>query len=90
MITDSDMRVDRRDLGAVTALLHDPRTGLVTCLYEGVSTGGFRSELGALHINFGSLPSALVAAASGIGNGCFGATVASPRETLERWCPAST
>src|SRR6516165_4011812 len=76
VISDSDMRVDRRYLGAVTAPLRDPRTGLVTCLYEGVSTGGFWSELGALHINFGFLPSALVAAALGIGHGCFGATIA--------------
>ena len=84
VISDSDMRVDRRYLGAVTAPLHDPRTGLVTCLYEGVSTGGIWSELGALHINFGFLPSALVAAELGIGHGCFGATVAVRRETLER------
>jgi len=84
VISDSDMRVDRRYLGAVTAPLHDPRTGLVTCLYEGVSTGGIWSELGALHINFGFLPSALVAAELGIGHGCFGATIAIRRETLER------
>ena len=84
VISDSDMRVDRRYLGAVTAPLHDPRTGLVTCLYEGVSTGGIWSELGALHINFGFLPSALVAAELGIGHGCFGATIAMRRETLER------
>jgi|GEM_PF-7045536 len=83
------MRVDRRHLGAVTAPLHDPRTGLVTCLYEGVSTGSFWSELGALHINFGSLPSALVIAALGIGHGCFGATVSLQRKTLEGGCPAS-
>src|SRR6516162_1686354 len=84
VISDSDMRVDRRYLGAVTAPLHDPRTGLVTCLYEGVSTGGPWSELGALQINFGFLPSALVAAALGIDLGCFGATIALRRETLER------
>ena len=84
VISDSDMRVDRRYLGAVTAPLHDPRTGLVTCLYEGVSTGGIWSELGALHINFGFLPSALVAAELGIGHGCVGATIAMRRETLER------
>ena len=84
VISDSDMRVDRRYLGAVTAPLHDPRIGLVTCLYEGVSTGGIWSELGALHINFGFLPSALVAAELGIGHGCFGATIAVRRETLER------
>ncbi len=84
VIADSDMRVDRRYLGAVTAPLGDPQIGLVTCLYEGFSTGGIWSELGALHINFGFFPSALVAAALGVGHGCFGATIALRRETLER------
>jgi ceramide glucosyltransferase len=84
VISDSDMRVDQRYLGAVAAPLHDPSTGLVTCLYKGVSTGGKWSELGALHINFGFLPSVLVAVALGIDRGCFGATIALRRESLER------
>src|SRR5215831_10452509 len=36
VISDSDMRADRRYLGAVTAPLRSPSTGLVTCLYRGV------------------------------------------------------
>lgn len=84
VISDSDMRVDRRYLEAITVSLHDLSTGLVTCLYEGVSTGGTWSELGALHINFGFLPSALVAAALGINRGCYGATIALRRDTLRR------
>jgi ceramide glucosyltransferase len=84
VISDSDMRVDPRYLEAITAPLHDPSIGLVTCLYRGDSTGGTWSDLGALHINFGFLPSALVAAALSIGRGCFGATIALRRDTLER------
>jgi len=84
VLADSDVRVGRRYLAAVTAPLLDPRTGVVTCLYEGVGTGGKWSELGALHINFGFLPSALVAAELGVGHGCFGATIALRRETLCR------
>jgi ceramide glucosyltransferase len=84
VIADSDMRVDPHYVAAITAPLHDPHVGLVTCLYEGVSTGGVWSELGALHINFGFFPGALVAAALGIGHGCFGATIALRRATLER------
>jgi ceramide glucosyltransferase len=85
VFADSDMRVDPRYLAAVTAPLHDPSTGIVTCLYKGrVSTGGRWSDLGALHINFGFLPGALVADALGLGGGCFGATIAVSRETLER------
>jgi ceramide glucosyltransferase len=84
VISDSDMWVDRRYLGAVTTPLRHPSTGLVTCLYRGVSTGGVWSDLGAFHINFGFLPSALLAAAIGVDRGCFGATIALRRDTLER------
>ena len=84
VLADSDMRVDRHYLGAVTAPLHDGQTGVVTCLYKGVPTGGKWSEFGAMHINFGFLPSALVAQSMGLGGGCFGATIALRRETLER------
>jgi ceramide glucosyltransferase len=84
VLADSDMRVDRRYLAAVTAPLQDPRIGIVTCLYHGVSTGGLWSQLGALHINFGFLPSALVGSTLGLGGGCFGATIALRRDTLNR------
>ena len=84
VLADSDMRVEPHYLAAVTAPLQDPRTGLVTCLYKGAPTGGFWSRLAAMHINFGFLPSALVAEAIGVGDGCFGATIALRREVLER------
>ena len=79
VLADSDMRVDRGYLDAVTAPLRDSRIGVVTCLYKGVSTGGLWSDLGALQINFGFLPNALLADASRIGGGCFGATIALTR-----------
>lgn len=84
VLADSDMRVDRGYLAAVTAPLRDRRTGIVTCLYKGVPAGGIWSDLGALQINFGFLPSAILGAALGLGRGCFGATIALRRETLER------
>ena len=71
VLADSDMRVDRHYLGAVTAPLRDRQTGAVTCLYKGVPTGGKWSEFGAMHINFGFLPSALVAEFGGIGRRVF-------------------
>lgn len=84
VLADSDMRVGRDYLGVVTTPLGDRQTGVVTCLYKGVSTGGRWSELGAMHINFGFLPSALVAESLGLGGGCFGATIALRRNVLER------
>jgi ceramide glucosyltransferase len=84
VFADSDMRVGRNYLAAVTAPLSNPATGLVTCLYKGVPTGGLWSRLGALHINFGFLPGALAGEAIGTGGGCFGATIALRRDVLER------
>jgi ceramide glucosyltransferase len=78
------MRVDPNYLAAVTLPLQDPRTGLVTCLYKAAPTGGLWSLLGAMHINFSFLPSALLGEAIGAGGGCFGATIALRREVLER------
>jgi ceramide glucosyltransferase len=84
VFADSDMRVGPDYLATVTAPLCDAAVGLVTCLYRGRPTGGFWSRLGALHINFGFLPGALLGEAMGAGGGCFGATIALRRAVLER------
>jgi ceramide glucosyltransferase len=84
VFADSDMHVDPDYLATVTAPLQDPAVGLVTCLYRGLPTGGLWSRLGALHINFGFLPSALLGDALGTGGGCFGATIALRRQVLDR------
>jgi ceramide glucosyltransferase len=84
VLADSDMRVERHYLAAVTAPLGDPKTGVVTCLYKGVPNAGLWAQLGAMHINFWFLPGALVGKALRVGGGCFGATIALRRETLDR------
>ncbi len=84
VFADSDMRVGRDYLATVTAPLRDPGIGLVTCLYKGWPTGGLWSRLGALHINFGFLPGALLGETLNAGGGCFGATIALRRGVLER------
>lgn len=83
VIADSDMRVTPSYLAEVTAPLADPSIGLVTCLYRGIAVGGFWSRLACLHINQGFLPQAVFAAALGSQTGCFGATIALRRETLD-------
>jgi ceramide glucosyltransferase len=84
VLADSDTRVGPDYLAIVTAPLADPRIGVVTCLYTGRPDGGLWSRLGALHINFGFLPSALLGEAIGTGDGCFGATIALPSGVLDR------
>lgn len=85
VMADADMRVDPRYLATVTApLMRDSAVGLVTCLYKGRSSGGLWSQLGAMHINYAFLPSALAGAALRVGDGCFGATIALRRGMLDR------
>ncbi len=87
-IADSDVRVGPHYLDDVVAPFVDPQTGpkvgVVTCLYVGHPVGGVWGDLGALGVNHGFLPSALVARAIGRKDGCFGATMAVRREVLER------
>jgi ceramide glucosyltransferase len=83
VIADSDMRVRRDYLADVTAPLADPMVGLVTCLYAGRPAAGPWSRLGAMWVNYQFLPSAVLADRLGVADGCFGATMALRRETLE-------
>ena len=83
VFSDSDVRVGPGYLEAVTAPLEDEAVGLVTCLYLGRSEGDLWSRLGALWVNYAFLPSVLVAQGLGVGNGCFGATLALRRRTLD-------
>lgn len=84
VFADADVRVGPDYLATVTAPLQNPAIGLVTCLYRGMPRGGLWSQLGALHINFGFLPSGLLAEALGVGGGCFGATIALRRAVLDK------
>ncbi|HEX5452227.1 MAG TPA: bacteriohopanetetrol glucosamine biosynthesis glycosyltransferase HpnI [Stellaceae bacterium] len=83
VVADSDMRVAPDYLRIVTAPLADSQTGIVTCLYKGVSNGGLWSLLAAMHINYSFMPGAIVGESLDIGGGCFGATIALRREVLD-------
>jgi ceramide glucosyltransferase len=83
VMADSDMRVGPGYLAEVIEPLSDPQVGLVTCLYRGLPVGGLWSRLACLHVDHGFLPQALVGEALGAGAGCFGATIAFRRTTLD-------
>lgn len=83
VVADSDMRVDRGYLAAVTAPFRDPLVGAVTCLYRGSAVGGLASVLGAMFINDWFVPSVLAAARFHPMRFCFGATMAVRRQALE-------
>jgi ceramide glucosyltransferase len=61
VIADSDACVGPDCLAEVTRPLHDPRVGLVTCLYRGVSAGGLSSRLEALGMSVELTSGVLVA-----------------------------
>jgi ceramide glucosyltransferase len=81
VIADSDMRVGPDYLTAVTAPLAQAEIGLVTCLYRARPGAGLYSVLGAMFVNHGFLPSALIGERMRPGDACFGATMALRRDT---------
>ena len=84
VLCDSDIRVTSDYLANVVAALSRPGVGVATCLYVGRADGGLWSRIGAMGINHGFLPSVMVAQAIGRDDGCFGATIALRRNTLEK------
>ena len=83
VLSDSDMRVTPSYLNAVVATLTRPGIGLATCLYIGRPVADIWSRIGAQGINFGFLPSAAVSKLLGGAIGCYGATIALRRQTLD-------
>ena len=84
VLSDSDMRVGPTYLDAVIDTLLRPGVGLATCLYIGRPVAGLWSAIGAAGINFWFLPSAMVSKLLGGKTGCYGATIAIRRATLNK------
>lgn len=84
IVADSDMEAPPDLIPALVAALDGPRIGLATCLYSGHAAAGIWSRLGAMGINHGFLPQALLARVLGRKDGCFGAAMALPRATLDK------
>ena len=82
VIADSDMQVEPDYLSRIAVAFAAPNTGAVTCLYTGISGGGFASTLASMFINESFLPSVWVALRLQALNFCFGATMAVRREAL--------
>jgi ceramide glucosyltransferase len=82
VLADSDIAVEPDYLETVTAPLADPQVGIVTCLYNAKSVGGFWTRVGALFINEWFAPSVQIAHAAGSRAFGFGATLALRASTL--------
>jgi len=85
VVADSDMRVGPDWLSRATAPLADPDVGLATCLYRAAPADGrFPSRLAALGTDWHFLPGAALGEAMRRARGCYGATMALRRDTLDR------
>ena len=81
--SDSDVEVDRHYLTSVVPPLTERGTGMVTCLYRGVNTGGLPSSLDAVGMSVEMTAGVLVAnLLEGIKFG-LGPTIAVRRDALE-------
>jgi ceramide glucosyltransferase len=84
-ITDSDVRVGPDYLAQVVKPMLDPKVGMVTCLYRGVSTGGFWSLLEALGMSIEMSSGVLVANLLEGMKFALGPTMVIRKDVLEGW-----
>jgi ceramide glucosyltransferase len=84
IVADSDIRVRPDYLRKIVAQVLNPRTGLVTCLYRAVNTGGIPSLLESMFVNTDFCGMVLVARKVERPSYAFGATIAMRREVLDQ------
>ena len=85
VITDSDVRVAPDYLRQVVSPMLDTSVGMVTCLYRGISTGGFWSLLEALGMSIEMSSGVLVANLLEGMKFALGPTMVIRRDVLEAW-----
>jgi len=83
VINDSDVRVERDYLRNATAPFQDPKVGLVTALFRGITEGDFASDLDAVGVPSDSSASALVAERFSGMDFALGWTMATTKQRLE-------
>ena len=76
VISDADMRAPEDYLARVAGAANQPGVGAVTCYYFGQAQAGFWSELGAMGISYGFLPSVVTGVGVGLAHPSMGSTIA--------------
>jgi ceramide glucosyltransferase len=82
IVSDSDVRVEPGFLRAVVEPFSDPKVGGVTCLYRGITDGGFAADLEALSNSADFAPGVLVARHFGGLDFMLGAVMATTKKHL--------
>jgi ceramide glucosyltransferase len=85
VITDSDVRVTRDYLKQIVRPMLDESVGMITCLYRGITTGGFWSLLEALGMSVEMSSGVLVANLVEGMKFALGPTMAIRKNVLEAW-----
>lgn len=83
VLSDSDVLAERRLLRNVIAPLLDPRTGAVTCVYQGIPAGGMASLIEALGMSVEMTSGVLVADMMEGMRFALGLVIASRRDVIE-------
>jgi ceramide glucosyltransferase len=83
VIADADVHARPDYLDRLAAALEGPGVGLVTTLYAGLPVGALPARVGAAHITYGFLPSAVLSRRLGRED-CLGATMGLRRDDLDR------
>jgi ceramide glucosyltransferase len=84
VMADSDVAVGPHYLRTLASGLAQPGVGVVTCLYRGLPSGAFWSQLASMAVHDHFLPGTILGLALGLARPCLGATIALSRETLSR------
>lgn len=84
VLSDSDIVVDDQFVGRLVAELDNSQIGAVTCLYQGVASGGVWAKISALNINAQFLPNVIIALTFGAAKPCFGSAIAMRKDVLRR------
>jgi ceramide glucosyltransferase len=82
IVSDSDVRVEQGFIRAVVTPFSDPKVGGVTCLYRGLTDGGFAADLEALGNSADFAPGVLVARYLGELDFMLGAVMATTKKHL--------
>jgi ceramide glucosyltransferase len=83
IVSDSDVRVQPGFLRAAVTPFSDPKVGGVTCLYRGLTDGGFAAGLEALGNSADFAPGVLVACSLGELDFMLGAVMATSKKHLD-------
>lgn len=83
VLADSDIRVGPNYLARIVEPLQDRKTGLVTCIYRAVNTGGLPTLVESLFVNTDFSALVMLARKVEKSSYAFGATIAMRREVLD-------